>query len=244
MAQPPQAEILHARWGMGLVAEPWTGKESVLVSFHAASLDGVFPRAGVVLDALGNLYGTTYRGGNGYTAGGTVFKVDATTRNETVLHSFGSPGDGLYPQAGLVWGAQGNLYGTTSYASGGTQRNPLGTVFEMDTSGNEGPLYTFGSTSGEYPFAGVVHDAQGNLYGTTWEGGAYGKGTVFKLDTAGNETVLYSFTGKIGDGAHPQASLVLDAQGNLLWHNCQWRRCSCMQWRSSWARLWNGIQGG
>jgi uncharacterized repeat protein (TIGR03803 family) len=53
------------------------------------------------------------------------------------------------------------------------------------------------------------------LYGTTWEGGAYGKGTVFKLDTAGNETVLYGFTGKIGDGAHPRASLVLDAQGNL-----------------------------
>ena len=191
------------------------GKESVLFRFHAASLDGVFPRAGVVLDAQGNLYGTTYRGGNGYTAGGTVFKVDATTGNETVLHGFGSPGDGLYPQAGLVWGAQGNLYGTTSYASGGTQRNPRGTVFEMDTSGNEGPLYTFGSTSGEYPLAGIVQDAQGNLYGTTWEGGAYGKGTVFKLDTAGNETVLYSFTGKIGDGAHPRASLVLDAQGNL-----------------------------
>ena len=112
-------------------------------------------------------------------------------------------------------GARGDLYGTTSYASGGTQRNPHGTVFEMDTSGNEGPLYTFGSTSGEYPLAGIVQDAQGNLYGTTWEGGAYGKGTLFKLDTAGNETALYSFTGKIADGAHPRASLVLDAQGNV-----------------------------
>ena len=190
------------------------GNESVLFRFHSASLNGVFPNAGLALDAQGNLYGTTYRGGDGHTAGGTVFKVDATTGNETVLHSFGSPGDGLYPQAGLVWGAQGNLYGTTSYASGGTQRNPRGTVFEVDTTGNEGPLYTFGSTSGEYPRAGVVQDAQGKLYGTTWEGGAYGKGTVFKLNTAGNETVLYSFTGKKGDGAHPRASLVL-AQGNL-----------------------------
>ena len=73
------------------------------------------------------IMGRCSNSGNGYTAGGTVFKVDATTGNETVLHSFGSPGDGLYPQAGLVWGAQGNLYGTTSYASGGTQRNPRGT---------------------------------------------------------------------------------------------------------------------
>jgi uncharacterized repeat protein (TIGR03803 family) len=203
-------------FGCGTVFKVDTaGNESVLFSFHSASLNGVFPNAGLALDAQGNLYGTTYRGGDGRTAGGTVFKVDATTGNETVLHSFGSPGDGLYPQAGLVWGAQGNLYGTTSYASGGTQRNPRGTVFETDTSGNEGPLYTFGGTSGEYPRAGVVQDAQGNLYGTTWEGGAYGKGTVFKLDTAGHETVLYSFTGKKGDGTHPQASLVLDAQGNL-----------------------------
>src|SRR6202047_1970229 len=119
------------------------GNESVLFRFHSASLNGVFPNAGLALDAQGNLYGTTYRGGDGRTAGGAGFKVNAATGNETGLHSFGSPGDGLYPQAGLVWGAQGNLYGTTPYASGGTQRNPRGTVFEMDTSGNEGPLYTF-----------------------------------------------------------------------------------------------------
>src|SRR5271166_3073027 len=83
-------------------------------------------------------------------------------------------------------------------------------------------LYTFtGSPDGAGPDAGLVRDAQGNLYGTTAGGGdlgclaPYGCGTVFKVDMTGNETVLYSFTGTGGDGASPRAGLLPDAQGNL-----------------------------
>src|SRR5271157_4984795 len=76
-------------------------------------------------------------------------------------------------------------------------------------------LYTFtGSPDGAFPVAGLVRDAQGNLYGTTQGGGARGAGTVFKVDTTGKETVLYSFTGG-ADGAYPGAGLLRDAQGNL-----------------------------
>lgn len=190
------------------------GEETVLCSFQRVVVDGANPYAGVVLDAQGNLYGTTYRGGGDHPGAGTAFKVD-TAGNETVLHDFGSPGDGSYPWSNLVLDAQGNLYGTTAFTGGSTDRDPGGTVFKLDTSGNETVLYRFlGSPDGDFPLAGLVLDSQGNLYGTTYRGGAYGKGTVFRLDTSGNETVLHSFSGK-EDGEHPQASLLLDMQGNL-----------------------------
>src|ERR1022692_4422046 len=74
-------------------------------------------------------------------------------------------------------------------------------------------LYSFSGADGANPYAGLVLDAAGNLYGTTYAGGVYGLGTVFKVDPAGHETVLHSFNG--GDGANPYAGLVLDAAGNL-----------------------------
>jgi len=188
-----------------------TSKETVLYSFTGVP-DGEEPDAGLVRDAQGNLYGTTYNGGASNL--GTVFELD-TTGKETVLHSFtGTGGDGSEPYGGLVLDAQGNLYGTTSF--GGASGD--GTVFELDTAGKETVLYSFTGTGGDgaYP-SGLVRDAQGNLYGTTYGGGASGFGTVFKLDTAGKETVLYSFTGTGGDGAYPSGlvRLVRDAQGNL-----------------------------
>ena len=108
---------------------------------------------------------------------------------------------------------QGNLYGTTQ--AGGTSN--AGTVFKLDTTGEETVLYSFTGTSGDgkSPFAGVVRDGQGNLYGTTEAGGVSNFGTVFKVDTTGKETVLYSFTGAGGDGAQPMTSLTRDANGNL-----------------------------
>jgi uncharacterized repeat protein (TIGR03803 family) len=188
-----------------------TGNETVLDSFHVAGADGAFPRADLLLDAQGNVYGTTFRGGAHGT--GTVFTVD-TTGNETALFSFNEfSGVGDSPHAGLVWDAQGSLYGTTEL---GGCRCPsgYGTVFAVDTTGNETVLYRFGARpDGANPLARLVLDAQGNLYGTTWRGGAYGDGTVFKLDASGTETVLYSFTGK--SGLAPYGDLVLDAQGNL-----------------------------
>ena len=188
-----------------------TGTETVIYSFRLAGLDGAFPRADLLLDAQGNLYGTTFRGGAHGT--GTVFTVD-TTGNETALFSFNEfSGVGDSPHAGLVWGAQGDLYGTTEL---GGCRCPsgAGTIFKVDTTGTETVLYGFGgSPDGSNPLASLMLDAQGNLYGTTWRGGTDSDGTVFKLDTSGNETVLYSFTGK--SGLAPYGDLVLDAQGNL-----------------------------
>jgi uncharacterized repeat protein (TIGR03803 family) len=204
-----------------------TGKETVLANFGSPYY-GLLPVAGLVRDAQGNLYGTTEYGGNGpwscnyahFSGCGVVFKVD-TTGGE-MLHIFtGTGGDGAYPRAGLVLDAQGNLYGTT-WAGGDPACESdgiygCGTVFKVDTTGEETVLYSFTGTGGDgaYPRAGLVRDAQGNLYGTTYEGGAYGVGTVFKVDPAGKETVLYTFTGTGGDGAYPTAGLVRDAQGNL-----------------------------
>jgi uncharacterized repeat protein (TIGR03803 family) len=198
-------------------AQAQTYTYSVLYSF-TGSPDGAYPPSGYLArEAQGNLYGTTQGGGDlSCNAGfgcGTVFKVD-TTGKETLLYSFsGTAGDGTTPSAGLVRDAQGSLYGTT--AEGGAYQD--GTVFKLDTTGKESVLYSFTGTGGDGVDlrAGLVRDVQGNLYGTTYKGGAYGYGTVFKVDTTGKETVLYSFTGIGGDGAFPVSGLVPDSQGNL-----------------------------
>jgi uncharacterized repeat protein (TIGR03803 family) len=160
-------------------AQAQTYTYSVLYSFAGTPNDGSDPTAALVLDAHGNLYGTTYGGG---TAGdGTVFKID-TTGKETVLHSFAGEGagDGASPYAGLVMDAQGNLYGTTvnggySACQYGLVKVGCGTVFKVGTAGDETVLHRFRSSSGAdgvFPYAGLVLDAQGNLYGTTLRGGA------------------------------------------------------------------------
>jgi uncharacterized repeat protein (TIGR03803 family) len=173
--------------------------------------DGANAYTSLVQDSAGNFYGTTSSGGSARR--GTVFKID-TTGNETVLHSFTGGADGESPAAGLVLDPAGNLYGTTGY--GGS--SGLGTVFKVDTSGNETVLYNFtggiGGPDGANPLAGVILDPAGNLYGTTYLGGASGAGTVFEVDTNGKETVLYSFAGGV-DGAISGAELVRDPAGNL-----------------------------
>jgi uncharacterized repeat protein (TIGR03803 family) len=183
-----------------------TGKETLLHSFKGA--DGANPVAPLILDSVGNLYGTTYGSGSTW---GNVFKIDPTTRVLTVLHKFTGKNDGGSSRAGLLLDAAGNLYGTTVY--GGTSR--AGTVFKIDSSGNETVLHSFtGGADGGDPAAGVIMDSSGNLYGTTYYGGAFGYGTVFKLDPAGNETVLHSFSGGT-DGLGSVANLVRDSSGNL-----------------------------
>jgi uncharacterized repeat protein (TIGR03803 family) len=196
-----------------------TGKETVLYSFTGGG-DGRTPLSDLVLDAQGNLYGTTYYGGNLTCPGtngigcGTVFKLD-TTGKETVLHSFSGSPDGSRPKAGLVLDAQGNLYGTTYYGGSPTcdAGTGCGTVFKVDTTGNEAVLFSF-TGNGRNPGGALVLDANGNLYGTTVNGGRYGRGVVFKIDPTVKQTVLYSFTGG-ADGAKPLAVLVQDAQANL-----------------------------
>jgi uncharacterized repeat protein (TIGR03803 family) len=251
----------------------------VLHSFGSDRADGLTPFGGVIVDASGNLFGTTYFGGsNGY---GTVYELIPQTGGgwtEKILHNFNNMGtDGLYPASGLILDEVGNLYGTTvlsgsdgvgtvfelkpgpegawvekillyfaaadtsggaipygslmfdagslyGTASGGGLYN-VGTVFELTPEGNgtwnESVLYAFNDDGNDAytPLAGLVRDSSGNLYGTTYTGGsASGLGTVFELTPANGvwtETVLHSFEGN-GDGGNPgYGALILDSSGNL-----------------------------
>lgn len=203
------------------------GNETVLYSFCAESAcaDGNEPLAGLVRDADGNLYGTTWQGGYQTYCCGTVFKLSQPAKKrkpwkETVLYRFclgGSPcNDGSSPFAGLVMDESGNLYGTTA---GGGLGN-AGTVFKLSRSGNESVLYSFcvaGNPCGDgwQPQSGLVIDTMGNLYGTTVGGGTGNGGTVFKLDPGGHETVLHAFIGG-SDGVLPDGDLTIDKSGNLF----------------------------
>jgi uncharacterized repeat protein (TIGR03803 family) len=191
--------------------------ETVLYTFTGGA-DGQFPYGGLVRDAAGNLYGTTLNGGA--FGSGTVFMLNPNGK-ETVLHSFTGGNDGSLPLAGVIRDSHGNLYGTTQI--GGDSGS--GVVFELDTEGRESVLYSFtGGADGGYAWAGLLRDAEGDLYGTTLSDGAFGYGTVYKLSpplsvckTAlcpWRETVLYSFTGG-ADGGAPFSALVEDAAGNL-----------------------------
>jgi uncharacterized repeat protein (TIGR03803 family) len=136
----------------------------------------------------------------------------ARAQTLTTLYSFTGGADGRNPYFGdLVLGAEGHLYGTTF--AGGTDPG-LGVVFEVSPAGAEKVLYRFHSADGCSPYAGLIRDAKGNLYGTTGACGAYGFGTVFEITKQDTATVLYSFTGG-ADGGQPIAGLVRDAEGNL-----------------------------
>jgi uncharacterized repeat protein (TIGR03803 family) len=133
----------------------------------------------LVRDAADNLYGTTDIGGDlacrGGLGCGVVFELN-TANQEFVLHSFNGA-DGELPKS-LIGDASGNLYGTTF--AGGV--SGVGTVFKLDTTDKETVLHSFtGGADGKFPYAVLVRDAAGNLYGTTAFGGAHGYGTVFKL---------------------------------------------------------------
>lgn len=199
-----------------------SGTETALYNFPPNSQNNPDPMGALVSDRHGNLYGSTWEGGSA--SGGTVFRL-APNGQETDLHVFtGQGGDGFLSKAGVIIDKKGNLYGTTIMGgASGSGFSGHGTVYKVDPSGNESVLYSFtGNEDGGYPYASLVLDAKGNLYGTTYEGGdlscqaPYGCGTVFKVDPAGNETVLYSFTGAYPDyGISPVGGLVRDKSGNL-----------------------------
>jgi uncharacterized repeat protein (TIGR03803 family) len=196
-----------------------TGHETVLYSFCSVAncADGRNPAAGVIQDSADNLYGTTQ--GGGATFNGSVFKLDPTG-HETVLYSFCSVAnctDGYTPAAGVIQDSAGNLYGTTR--SGGA--NDQGIVFKLDPTGHETVLYSFCSAAncadGSDPYAGVIQDSAGNLYGTTYLGGANNVGTLYKVDPAGHEAVIHSFCSAANctDGGFPFAGVIQDSAGNL-----------------------------
>jgi uncharacterized repeat protein (TIGR03803 family) len=193
-------------------------KETVLYRFHGQP-DANAPTS-LILDGAGNLFGTGSGGGaNGY---GAIFKINASDR-ESLLYSFMGGADGQDPHSTLIRDGAGNLYGTT--LGGGdftTCFNGCGTVYKVDESGNHTVLHTFtGPPDGDYPLAGLVMDAAGNLYGATNGGGTGtcgglgGCGVVFKIDAQGVETIVHNFTGYPNDGAGPNGTLLMDAAGNL-----------------------------
>jgi uncharacterized repeat protein (TIGR03803 family) len=219
------ASTALAVMGMALVLTPslWAASTSkILHRFMGA--DGARPFAGLILDAAGNLYGTTREGGSHHQ--GTVFRLKPNpdgTWTESVLHSFGAGTDGSNPSAPLIFDAAGNLYGTTEYGGGSSACNGgCGVVFKLqpNSSGSwtESVLHRFANVAdGAFPFGSLVFDVARNLYGTTGGGGG---GTVFRLepnsDGSWTESVLYRFTGGT-DGAIPIGSLIFDAEGKNLY---------------------------
>jgi uncharacterized repeat protein (TIGR03803 family) len=221
----------------------------VLYSFAGYPTDAGYPVGNLVSDRAGSIFGTASNGTLGH---GAVFRLSPNsegTWTESLIYNFcaddsnGLCLDGAYPQAGLAFDAQGNLYGTTegggSQAACGSGQSGCGTVFELSPpsapGGNwtEAVLYNFCSVyvegicvDGNSPISAPVVDASGNVYGTTTDGGTgrlRNGGTVFELSQGSGgwtETVLYSFC-SLGegnfcpDGHSPYAGATFDRLGNL-----------------------------
>ena len=191
---------------------------TTLVNFNGTN--GFDPLDSLIADANGDLFGTTE--GGGANGDGTVFEITKTASGYAStpvnLLSFNGT-DGANPTGSLIADASGNLFGTTT----GGGANGDGTVFEITktASGFAGApitLLNFNGTNGSDPFAGLVADANGNLFGTARGGGANGDGTVFEIPKTasgyGTFITLLSFNG--ADGANPTGSLIADASGNLF----------------------------
>jgi uncharacterized repeat protein (TIGR03803 family) len=198
------------------------GSLTTLYTFcsKANCADGASPQGDLVQGFLnGNFYGTTY--GGGAQSSGTLFEITPGGAL-TTLYTFCSKTnctDGASPQVPLVQDSFGDIYGTTEYSGA----NSGGTVFKLTSWGALHTLYHFCSkggsacTDGEYPLAGPVLGNDGNLYGTTYGGGANSDGTVFQLTPWGVLATLYNFCSKANctDGANPEAPLVQGNDGNF-----------------------------
>jgi uncharacterized repeat protein (TIGR03803 family) len=200
----------------------WT--ETVIHNFGSGT-DGISPRANMIFDTAGNLYGTAFTGGS--FNGGIVFqlKPSGTSWTEKIIHNFNPQfidqnTDGFQPVAGLIFDSAGNLFGTTSNGGFGNFGFGAGIVFELSPSGSSwtetvlpGFTHTFYQPS--FPYGGVVFDGAGNLYGTTIEGGF--SGSIYKLTPSGGtwtQTILFNFGGT--SGSNPAiGSMILDSSGNL-----------------------------
>jgi uncharacterized repeat protein (TIGR03803 family) len=183
--------------------------ETVLYNFTDGS-DGAYPEQTLTSDHAGNFYGTTLSGGLGY---GIVFELSPKGSggwNEIVLYSFTGGEDGANPSGPLIFDSVGNLFGTAS--GGGTYGD--GVVFELSPLGTgwrESVLHDFaGGADGKFPISGVIFDAAGNLYGTTYNG--WKTATIFEMSPSGSgwtEQVIYAVETS-------GAGLTMDAAGNIF----------------------------
>lgn len=210
---------------MSLQGGVWT--KTIIHTFSDANGDGNGPNADIVFDSKGNLYGTTYNGGNSNY--GVVFEltppqVSGGAWTETILHSFTGGSDGGYPIGGLTVGPDGTIYGTGSYSG---IPNDSGTAFEL-TPPSAGGAWTYtllhafaGGQDGATPATTMALDPAGNLYGTTWNGGSsacyLGCGTIFRLSPpkaggAWTKTILKRYG---NSGQVPDASIVVFHDGAL-----------------------------
>ena len=200
--------LLLAATAVGSPAQTFRSR----VSFDGSN--GAGPNLGsLVQDKDGNLYGTT-RGGGAYDRG-TVFKINREG-TLTTLYSFCSQTDctdGSLPQAELVLGADGKLYGTTYQGGAYCSPQGCGTVFKITREGTLTTIHSFAGTDGAAPYGGLLLGADGKFYGTTGAGGVYGDGTVFKITREGTLTTLHSFDGT--DGSEPDDGLLLGADGKF-----------------------------
>ena len=195
---------------------PAAVREMVLYDFGNAP-DGGAPQASVVADAAGNLYGTTLGGGNG---NGTVFKLTRSGRGylESVIYAF-SGADGALPFSSVIVDGRGVVYGTTS--AGGAYSE--GVAFALTPTGSgyaESVLHNFGKyPDASTPYAPLIEDTHGNLFGTTEFGGPpCSCGAVFELTPSASgyvESVIHTF-GNMPDGEAPDGGLLEDAQGRLF----------------------------
>jgi uncharacterized repeat protein (TIGR03803 family) len=220
----PFGKVILATFTVTLLVTSTWASEKVIHNFGSGT-DGRTPQSSLVFDAAGNLYGTTYAGGS--EGLGTVFKISPNGSGgwtTTVLHNFRGAPDGANPYAGLVMDGAGNLYGTT-HAGGNSSTDcsaGCGTVFESSPNGSGGwtttVIHNFNGSNGELPYAGLILDGSGNLYGATYAGGSHGFGVVYEMSPNGSggwtTTVLHNL-GNGDDGQNPKAGLVLDGAGNL-----------------------------
>jgi uncharacterized repeat protein (TIGR03803 family) len=200
------------------VIAPWN--EKVLYQFTDGS-DGASPGNGDLLfDNAGNIYGTTFSGGDLQACGGfgcgVVYKLTPNGGGwtQSVIHAFTGGSDGATPYSGLTPDSDGNFYATT--VEGGA--HGYGTVYKLSPTGSgwtKTVLYDFqNSTDGKWPVGGLVIDVTGNLFGAAEVGGSGGGGTVYKLANPNGQwifSIVYSFSGHAG----PYSKLTMDAAGDL-----------------------------
>jgi uncharacterized repeat protein (TIGR03803 family) len=188
------------------------GAFNALYSFTNGS-DGTGPLAALIQATDGNLYGVT--GGGGAANLGSIFRVSS---NGAPVNFYSFPGgqNGSRPNA-LVQGDDGNFYGTTMASSIGPFQF-YGIIFRITLNGQFSILYTLNTADGHYPHAGLIQASDGNFYGTTFNGGAFGSGfgngTIFRIAPNGAFATLASFDG-FNDGLNPSAALVEGPDGAL-----------------------------